>query len=151
MILRSLYTLVLGSGAFYLGGCCTPIQSNSFPQSVTETHTKTTISGAPSYSTPMMAPASIYQAPIQTMPVPVQLPPVSSCAPMQFSAPVQFAPPCQTVQAQNPCAQQTFQANPCLPQVSYQSTYQAPITSCGMVQAVQPQPIRQVNQENPCH
>lgn len=48
-----------------LSSCAMPsVVSNpnsGYPQSVTETHTKTTIVAPPSYSTPYMPPAAIYQ------------------------------------------------------------------------------------------
>lgn len=115
-------------GLLTLTSCAMPgVVSNpncGFPQSVTETHTKTTLVAPPSYSTPYLPPAAIYQtAPVQA-PMPMAAP---QCPQVMYQAPqpVYQAAPCQPVQAYraDPCQPvqyQAYQADPC---AQYQAGY----------------------------
>lgn len=99
-------------GLLTLSSCAMPgVVSNpncGFPQSVTETHTKTTLVAPPSYSTPYLPPAAIYQTAPVAQPMPMQAP-ACQPAPQYYQAPQQVyqAQPCQPVQYQayqDPCA-----------------------------------------------
>ena len=120
-------------GVLTLSSCSMPgVVSNPncasncvFPQSVTETHTKTTLVAPPSYATPYLPPAAIYQtAPVQA-PMPIAAP---QCPQVIYQAPqpVYQAAPCQPVQYRaDPCQPvQAYRADPCQP-VQYQA-YQDP-------------------------
>jgi len=113
-------------GMIGLSSCAPQIATSpncGFPQSVTETHTKTTLVAPPSYSTPYLPPAAIYQtAPVQA-PMPMAAP---QCPQVVYQAPqpVYQAQPCQPVQAYRADVCQPVQyaapQDPCAP---YQGGY----------------------------
>lgn len=102
-------SLLASSMLVVLSSCTMPgvvsNPNNCFPQSVTETHTKTTLVAPPSYNMPYLPPSAIYQtAPVQAPQV-MQAP---ACPqPMYQASPV--CPPSQVYQSPQ------YQADPCAP------------------------------------
>lgn len=108
-------------GILTLSSCAIPgymsNSNNCFPQSVTETHTKTTLVAPPSYSMPYLPPSAIYQSAPQQMPMPMQAP----ICQQPYQSPV--CPPPQIYQSSPVCPQnQIYQASPvCPPSPNYQA------------------------------
>lgn len=96
--------------------CCMPsavTNSSGFPQSISETHTRTTMVMPPSYATVNMPPPSITQAaPVVQQPINYQYLPnqyqaptqtINSCAPMQSSQCQPMQSSSNPVQSYDPC------------------------------------------------
>lgn len=86
-------------GLLTLSSCAMPgvvsNPNNNYPQSVTETHTKTTLVAPPSYNMPYLPPSAIYQVPPQQQSFQGQYQASPVCPP---------TPSYQTMQYQDQCA-----------------------------------------------
>jgi hypothetical protein len=111
---RFLISMVPVLGILTLSSCSMPgvvsNPNNCFPQSVTETHTKTTLVAPPSYNMPYLPPSAIYQSAPVAQPMPMQAP-VCQPAPQIYQA-----APCQP----SPAQYQSYAIDPC---AHYQSGY----------------------------
>lgn len=132
---------IMGLGVI-LSSCCAPsayAPNGSFPQSITETHTKTTMVMPPSYATVSMPPPSITQtAPVIQQPMMYQAP-----APIQSN-------PCEPYRLNNPCISpsQLGAFDPCAYQVSVPQQ-QAPKYTIAIPPAPAPQYTIALPQGNP--
>lgn len=107
--------------SFFIQSCCGPASLSNpntyYPQSVTETHTKTTLVAPPSYNMPYLPPSAIYQSAPVSAPTPQLMP-------MQ-------TPICQPAYQAAPCQPQAY-ASPVCPPMQFQSFRQDPCQSAQM-------------------